>query len=160
MKRWSFPKISVLSERKPLWGVLGIAVAVVLYFFGVLPLVEAQKKADEEILMKKKVIQKYEEYLLNRKAVEEDLDRTVKQYDAIQQKLLPGETPQLGAANLQEIVKRLGDKNGLNIRSFKILEPKRSLPLERFRSRSISIRPTVCWVWGSLCQTSKTMKRD
>ena len=42
----------------------------------------------------------------------------------IQQKLLSGETPQLGAANLQEIVKRLSEKNGIGVRSFRILEPK------------------------------------
>ena len=67
---------------------------------------------------------KYEQFLQNRKTIEEELGRTVKQYDGIQQKLLAGETPQLGAANLQEIVKRLSEKNGIGIRSFRMLEPK------------------------------------
>ena len=48
----------------------------------------------------------------------------LKEFEGIQQKLLSGETPQLGAANLQEIVKRLSEKNGIGIRSVRILEPK------------------------------------
>jgi hypothetical protein len=67
---------------------------------------------------------KYEQFLQNRKTIEEELGLTLKQYDGIQQKLLSGETPQLGAANLQEIVKRLSEKHGIGIRSFRMLEPK------------------------------------
>jgi hypothetical protein len=104
--------------------VVGIAVAILIFAFGILPLVEAAKKAEEEILLKRRVLYKYKEYLQNRPKVEEELNRTLKQFEAIQQRLLPGETAQLGSANLQEIVKRLSEKNGINIRSFRMLEPK------------------------------------
>ena len=90
----------------------------------------------DEIVMKRKVIQKYDEFLQNRKVIEEDLQRNQKQYEEIQQRLLPGETPQLGAAALQEIVKKLADKNGIGIRSFKIVEPKETFP---YRKISIQI---------------------
>ncbi len=100
-------------------------VAVVLVIsFGVLPLIEAKKKVGEEIALKKRALLRYEQSLQNRKAIEEELARTSKEYERIQQKLLSGETPQLGAANLQEIVKRLSEKNGIGIRSVRILEPK------------------------------------
>ena len=124
MKKWSFLKPLRFSQKKIFWGIIGIAICILIYTLGVRPLVEATKKAEEEILLKKRIILKYEGYLQNRKAVEESLDRTMKQYEEIQQKVLPGETPQLGAANLQEIVKRLSEKNGIGIRSFRILEPK------------------------------------
>ena len=138
MKRWPLINIKKLrfSQRKALWGLIGIVIFILIVLFGVLPLVEATRKAEEEIALKKRVVLKYEEYLRNRKAVEEDLGRTVKQYEGIQQKLLPGETPQLGAASLQEIVKRLSEKNGIGIRSFKILEPKEINP---YRKVSIQI---------------------
>jgi len=97
---------------------------ILFIFFGLLPLIEAKKRAEEEIALKKRALLKYEQFLQNRKTIEEELGRTVKQYDGIQQKLLSGETPQLGAANLQEIVKRLSEKNGIGIRSFRMLEPK------------------------------------
>ena len=91
---------------------------------------------EDEIAMKRKVIQKYDEFLQNRKIVEEDLQRTQKQYEEVQKTLLPGETPQLGAATLQEIVKKTADKNGVAVRSFRILEPKEAPP---YRKVSIQI---------------------
>ena len=124
LKDWSFLKKLAVPQKKVLWGLVGITICLLLYFFGILPLVDATQKAEEEILLKKRVLTKYDQYLQNRKALEEDLSRTIKQYEGTQQKLLSGETPQLGAANLQEIVRRLSEKNGIVIRSFRILEPK------------------------------------
>ena len=125
-----------ISQKKAFWGFIVIALSILIYVLGVHPLIEAGKKAQEEILLKKNVILKYESFLQNRKTVEEGLDRTMKQYEEIQQRLLPGETPQLGAANLQEIVKRLSEKNGIGIRSFRILEPKE---INSYRKVSVQI---------------------
>jgi hypothetical protein len=144
LKKWSFPnhlrflklpdslsffnlnflKKVRLSQRRILFLLMGIVAVVLVISFGVLPLIEAKKRAGEEIALKKRALLKYEQFLQNRKAIEEDLARTSKEYEGIQQKLLSGETPQLGAANLQEIVKRLSEKNGVGIRSVRILEPK------------------------------------
>jgi Type II secretion system (T2SS), protein M subtype b len=130
LRKWSFPKnLTFLknvkfSQRRILFVLAGIVMVILFIFFGVLPLIEAKKRAEEEIVLKKRALQKYEQFLQNRKTIEDELGRTVKQYDGIQQKLLSGETPQLGAANLQEIVKRLSEKNGIGIRSFRMLEPK------------------------------------
>jgi len=136
LKKWSFLKKSKFSQRRVLWGLIGIVLIVLIYAFGVLPLVEAKKKAEEEIVLKKRALLRYEDFLGNRKAFEEELDRTLKQYEGIQSRLLPGETPQLGAASLQEIVRRLSEKNGVSIRSFRILEPKE---IDSYRKVSIQI---------------------
>ena len=124
LKQLSFLKRINLPQKKALWIVIAVAAVILIYFLGVLPIVEAKKKAEEEIVLKRKVLLKYEDYLKNRKTIEEELDRTLKVYETVQQRLLPGETPQLGAANLQEIVKKLSEKNNVAIRSFRILEPK------------------------------------
>ncbi len=139
MKKWSFPnslkflkfpgnlnflKRVKFSQRRILFLLIGIVAVILVISFGVLPLIEAKKKAGEEIALKKRALLRYEQFLQNRKAIEEELARTSKEYEAIQQKLLSGETPQLGAANLQEIVKRLSEKNAIGIRSVRILEPK------------------------------------
>ena len=113
-----------ISQRRMLFLMIGIVAVILVTSFGVLPLIEAKKKAGEEIALKKRALLKYEQFLQNRSAIEEELARTSKEYEGIQQKLLSGETPQLGAANLQEIVKRLSEKNGIGIRSVRILEPK------------------------------------
>jgi hypothetical protein len=129
-------KGSKFSQKKILWGLIGIVLIILFYAFGILPLVEAKKKAEEEIVLKRRALLRYEDFLGNRKAFEEELDRTLKQYEGIQNRLLPGETPQLGAASLQEIVRRLSEKNGVSIRSFRILEPKE---IDSYRKVSIQI---------------------
>jgi len=120
---------------------IGIVGAVLIYMFGILPLVEAARKAEEEIALKRRVLSKYQEHLQNRDTVQEELDQTLKQYETVQQKLLAGETAQLGSANLQEIVKRLTEKNGISIRSFRILEPK-EMSVYRKISLQIDFSPT------------------
>lgn len=136
VKKWSFWGRLKFSQKKILWGLIGAAIIILIYTFGALPLVEAKKKAEEEIVLKKRALLKYEEYLGNRKTFEGELDSTLKQYEEIQKTLLAGETPQLGAANLQEIVKRFSEKNGVSIRSFRMLEPKE---MDFYRKVSIQI---------------------
>jgi len=123
-------------QRRVLWGLIGITVALLIYLFGIEPLGESTKKAEEEITLKRSLLQKYEAYLRNRKVVEEELALAMKSYDTIQQRLLTGDTPQLAAAHLQEIVKRLSERNGIGIRSFTILEPKE---INSYRKISIQI---------------------
>ncbi len=125
----SFFSLTVLkkvkfSQRRILSLAAVFVMVILLISFGLLPLIEAEKKAEQDIALKKRTLLKYEQFLENRKTIEEELARTSKEYEGIQQKLLSGENPQLGAANLQEIVKRLSEKNGIGIRSVRILEPK------------------------------------
>ena len=133
LKKWPFLERWRFSQKRVLWGLIGI---VLLYTFGILPLVEAKKNAEEEILLKRRALMRYEEYLGNRKIFEEELSRTLKQYEMIQGRLLAGETPQLGSASLQEIVRRLSEKDGVGIRSFRMLEPKE---IDSYRKISIQI---------------------
>ena len=141
LKPWSFLNTLRFSRKSALWVLIGIVVAILIYMFGILPLVEAARKAEEEIALKRRVLLKYQEHLQNRHTVQEELDQTLKQYEVIQQRLLPGETAQLGSANLQEIVKRLTEKNGMSIRSFRILEPK-EMNVYRKISLQIEFSPT------------------
>ena len=129
-------KIQKISQKKVLWVVAGIAICILVYAFAVVPLFEAARKTEEEIALKKRTILKYKEYLRNRKAVEEELERTLKQYEEARERLLPGETPQIGAASLQEIVKGLSEKNSIAIRSFRMMEPKE---VDSYRKISIQV---------------------
>ena len=141
MKARSFLQKTNPSQRRFFGGLIVIVILIFSYFFGILPLVEAFKKVEEEIILKRKALLKYQEYLQSRTIVEEDLNKTLKQYEGVQEKLLPGESPQIGAANLQEVVKRLSEKSGISIRSFRILEPK-ELGVYRKISLNIDFNPT------------------
>jgi hypothetical protein len=140
LKKWAFLEKGKISQKKFFWGLIGIAGAIVIYAFGIIPLGEAKKKADEEIALKQRILLKYAEVIQNRKTVEEALDRTLKSNEEIEKRLLPGETPQLGGANLQDIVKRLSEKNGIGLRSFRILEPKETGAYRRI-SLQIELNP-------------------
>jgi len=136
LKKWPLLERWRFSQKRILWGLIGIALLVLLYTLAIIPMVEARKRAEEEILLKRRALLRYEEYLGNRKIFEEELDRTQKQYEMIQGRLLAGETPQLGSASLQDIVRRLSEKDGVGIRSFRMLEPKE---IESYRKISIQI---------------------
>ena len=136
----SFLKGTQISHKKYLWILVAAAAGLILYSYGVLPLAEAKKKAEDEILLNQKILSRYAEILQGRKSVEENLERTLRQNEEVQKKLLPGETPQLSGAYLQEVVKKLSDKYGLPLRSFRILEPK-DLGLYRKISLQIDFNP-------------------
>lgn len=124
MKLPSFLRKKKVSRNRILWIFIGVALFVLIFTLGILPMVEAARRMKEEIALKRKVLLKYSEFLQKRKTVEEELGRVQKRYEEVQQRFLPGETPQLSAANLQEVLKKLLEKNGMTIRSFRILEPK------------------------------------
>ncbi len=124
MKKPGFLGKGKFSQKKFMWGFIGMAVVILIYTYGIVPLVEAKKRTEEEIVLKQRILQKYAEVIQNRKKGEAALERSLKQIEEIEKRILPGETPQLGGANLQDIVKRLSEKNGIALRSFRILEPK------------------------------------
>lgn len=136
----SFLRGTQITRKKLLWGLIAVSAGALLYLYGVLPLAEAKKKAEEEIVLNQRLLSKYAEVQQGRKGVEEDLERVLKQNEEVQKKLLPGETPQLGGAYLQDVVKKLSDKYGLSLRSFRILEPK-DLGVYRRISLQIDFNP-------------------
>lgn len=111
-------------RKRFLFFLLILIGVILLYRFALLPLVESQRQIREEISLKRNMLLRYDEYIHTGKDVEEELNRVTQEIKAIESKLLPGETPQINAANLQEILKKLAEKNGIQIRSFRIGEPK------------------------------------
>ncbi len=129
-ERWRFLK------RKALWLILSLIGALLLYFLGIIPWLEAKKKMEEEIQMKQHLVLKYQEYINGKKGIEEDLKNLRLRFENIKKRLIEGETPQLASANLQEIIKKIATSKDIQIRSFRILEPK---DLNYYRKISIQI---------------------
>ncbi len=136
MKLPSFLRKRKVSRNRILWIFIGVAIFALIFTLGILPMVESTRRMKEEIALKRKVLLKYSEFLQKRKTVEEELGRVQKRYEEVQQSFLPGETPQLSAASLQEVLKKLLETNGMTIRSFRILEPK---DISTYRRISIHI---------------------
>ncbi len=102
---------------------IGVVLVLALQFV-LAPLLESEKRIKDEIALNRKMLEKYQEYIDGRSGKEAELNQVAQKVESIQSKLLPGETPQINAANLQEILKKLSEKNGIQIRSFRIGEPK------------------------------------
>jgi Tfp pilus assembly protein PilO len=111
-------------KRNLLLFLLAGVLVVVIYEFGVVALLESQRRVRDDLGLKSKMLGRYDEFVKTEKDIEEELGQVEKQVEAIQAKLLPGETPQIMAASLQEMLKTLSEKNGIQIRSFRIGEPK------------------------------------
>ena len=124
MKKLAFLQGTNIGHKKMLGALIAVALGIVLYFYAIVPLAEAKRKAETEIVLNQKLLSKYAEILQTRKTAEENLERALRQNEEVKKKLLPGETPQLGGAHLQDVVKKLSDRYGLSLRSFRILEPK------------------------------------
>jgi Tfp pilus assembly protein PilO len=111
-------------KRNLLLFLLAGVLVVVIYEFGVVALLESQRRVRDDLGLKSKMLGRYDEFVKTEKDIEEELGQVEKKVEAIQAKLLPGETPQIMAASLQEMLKTLSEKNGIQIRSFRIGEPK------------------------------------
>ncbi len=131
-----FPASPPISSPRIFWPLVTVAGAFLLYYLVIIPWEETRKKAEEEILLKRKILTQYNEILQNRSAIETNLEKAKKQIEEINKKLISGETLQLAAANLQDMVKKIAEKNFLSLRSFRVLDPKDVGP---FRQVSLQI---------------------
>lgn len=125
-----------LIKRKTLFALLSLIGLIVIYFWGITPWLESKRKMEEEIKIKSHLISKYQEYVHGKKELEEDLGNIKMRLGNIKKRLIEGETPQLASANLQEIIKKMASSKDIQIRSFRILEPK---DLTYYRKISIQI---------------------
>jgi Tfp pilus assembly protein PilO len=145
--RVKFPKLNIqfgqFRGRKGnlIFLILVVGLLLLISKFAFLPLLESQRKVQEELVLKKKALSRYQDYIKSGKEIEDELNQVTQQAETIQSKLLPGETPQIIAANLQEILKKLSEKNGIQIRSFRIGEPKET-PFYLKIPVTIEINPT------------------
>jgi Tfp pilus assembly protein PilO len=117
--------LKLRGGRRGLLTFLLIGVALILaYRFAYVPIENSERQIREELDAKKKALSRYQEYIKSGKGIEDDLNQTAQRLEAVQAKLLPGETPQIIAANLQEVLKKLSERNGIQIKSFRVGEPK------------------------------------
>ena len=125
-----------ITSPRIFWLLLALVAALSLYYLAIIPWEETKKKAEEEIRLKRKILTQYNEILQNRWQVEMNLEKAKKQMEEINKKLISGDTLQLAAANLQDMVQKIAEKNFVSLRSFRILEPKDIGP---FRQVSLQI---------------------
>lgn len=138
-----------LIKRKTLFALLSLIGLTAIYFWGITPWLESKRKIEEEIKIKSQLISKYQEYVHGKKELEEDIGNIKMKLGNIKKRLIEGETPQLASANLQEIIRKMASSKDIQIRSFRILEPK---DLTYYRKISIQIDFTPTYSLLNLLQ--------
>jgi hypothetical protein len=136
-----FLKKGKLSRQ---YVLLVIAVVILLVYGvaeGLISYLDWKTASDEKISQSQKLLTQYEEILNERAIVESNRERALKRGEEVEAKLMVGETPQLGAANLQDTVRQVAEKNNIGLRSFRILEPK-EIGIYRKVSLQIDFNPT------------------
>ncbi len=133
-------------QNKHLLGLVAIGVLGLLLLnqYGALEAVDFlgwKKKKEKEITFERRRLAEFEQVIKEREGTENDHRRVAKQNEDIQERLLAAETPQLGAAILQDIVRQASEKNSISLRSFRTLEPK-DLGIYRRVSLQIDFNPT------------------
>jgi hypothetical protein len=141
VKTLPFLKKIRLPRHYLLLGALG----VILFGYGVTEgityYLDWKKDADEKISQNQRLLTQYEEILNERALVEGNREKILRRGEEMEAKLMAGETPQLGAANLQDTIRQLAEKNNISLRSFRILEPK-EIGSYRKVSLQIDFNPT------------------
>lgn len=111
-------------ERYFVLAALGMAVIFSLIKFGIEPFLQSQQNIREEIPVKITQLEKYRQFVAGKSQAEKNLKQVQTLSKMSYVNLLPGETPPLAAANLQNILKTLSAKNLISIKSEKVLDTK------------------------------------
>ena len=142
LKQFRFIRIlKFKSSRERYFIFAAMAVAVVFFSvkYGIDPFIERQQRVREEIPVRIQQLKKYRQFVAGKSRAEEDLKRIRALSKKSEQNMLPGTTPALAAANLQDILKQLSAKNLISIKSEKVLDTK---PLDFFEQIPVQIEFT------------------
>jgi general secretion pathway protein M len=106
-----------LSAREQLLaGLAGLALLLVVVRYGVLsPYVEYTRSLEEEIDQDWQRLFRMERQSARIEKVQTRLNQLTQRYQTVLQKLIPGATPSVAAANLQERVRTLASQSGLDL---------------------------------------------
>ncbi len=127
-----------LSAREQLLaGLAGIALLLVVVRYGVIgPYLEYTRSLEEEIEQDWQRLFKMERQSARADKVKERLSLLSQRYQAIQQKLIPGATPSVAAANLQERVRTLASQSGLDLVTTQVM---RDEAVGEFRKATVQV---------------------
>ena len=115
----------MIKKRERLVLSLGLAFGVVFlgYSLAAKPLLEEQKRVENQIKTKTALLEKYQMVLSRRQSLEEESERLEKRLAKLENNLLRGDKPPLAAAELQKILKAAAQQADVNITSERILDP-------------------------------------
>jgi hypothetical protein len=127
LKKLNIVKTFKFRSRRERIIVIAAVVSAVVFCtvkFGVDPFIESQRRIKDQIPVKLKQLEKYRQFVAGKAEAKKNLAHVQHEAKRNANKLLAGNTPPLAAANLQEILDTLSEKNKIKINSEKVLDSK------------------------------------
>jgi general secretion pathway protein M len=125
------------AREQLLAGVAGLALLLVLVRYGVIsPYLDYTKSLEEEIDQDWQRVFKMERQSTRTGKVEERLTLLQQRFQTVRQKLIPGATPSVAAANLQERVRTLASQSGLDLVTTQVM---RDEAVGEFRKATVQV---------------------
>jgi general secretion pathway protein M len=127
-----------LSAREQLLaGLAGLALLLVVVRYGVIsPYLDYTRSLEEGIEQDWQRVFKMERQSTRTEKVKERLDLLHQRYQSVQQRLIPGATPSVAAANLQERVRTLASQSGLDLVTTQVM---RDEAVGEFRKATVQV---------------------
>lgn len=133
------PRISNLDARQRYFVMPLLALALVLFWFvAVDPFLDYRESLGKEIVENRQRIAMWEAYLNKASSLPKQREQLEQRRREIEQQLLPGGTPTLAAAALQDKLHGFAQESGVNVQSTQVMREESVGELKR-----ISIRMTV-----------------
>lgn len=103
------------------------------------PILSKEKNIGEEILVKEKMLVKYETISKKKGQLQKDMSSLKVRLKGIENRLLDGSNPSLAAAGLQDIINEIASQSGISISSVRVLPSSR---IEMYTEIPVRIQTT------------------
>lgn len=108
-------------QQQLFWVAVGLVLVLVLYYGILAPLAALGDKWEQELARQQQLLRQYQTLLANREAIKERLAAARKVLSQAEGQLLSGTSPAVAAADLQELIKKLTQEQGIQVVSIKVL---------------------------------------
>lgn len=130
-----------VSRRERKFLALGGAVCalILLYVYGIEPVLKGQEEARKQIVSREKLLSGSQKCAKKKDPLQRSLLEVKTRLRELEGNLLDGNNPSLAAASLQEIIREISGKTGIAVTSVRILPP---VPLDRYTEVPVRIETT------------------
>ncbi len=118
--------MSISTREKRFLIAGGLAVLVFLLIrWGIGPALSSQQAVQEELALKRELLERYQRILAEKRVNEKRLQVLKEASTGMQRRLFTAEKPGVAASELQTLLQRLAEASGVEVRTVRFLPPKK-----------------------------------
>lgn len=118
--------MSISTREKRFLIAGGLAVLIfILIRWGIGPAMSSQQAVQEQLLLKRELLERYQRILAEKRVNEKRLQVLKEAYAGMRRRLFPAEKPGVAASELQTLLQKLAEASGVEVRTVRFLPPKK-----------------------------------